>query len=234
MYRATHSLPSAGATRIAYVLGARPNFVKMAPVISELRRRMPDGRHALIHTGQHYDRLMSDVFLEELGVPAPDHMLGVASASHAIQTARVMERIEPVLEEEINRIVADEFSEQHDDRHPSFFGRRDGVTLRQTSVAPVTTPPAPRTSTVRAPGNHRHRVTSTRGIRHALAALPQITTWPGDRLGDDAFTPSQESQGLSTLTSWRLQVGLCCVTRIAGSRRRWSVGCERAGRARKK
>jgi UDP-N-acetylglucosamine 2-epimerase (non-hydrolysing) len=142
--------------RITYVVGARPNFVKMAPVIAELRRRIPDGRHVLIHTGQHYDRLMSDIFLEELGVPAPDHMLGVGSASHAVQTARVMERIEPVLEaerpdlvivpgdvnstlaatlvavklgipvahlesglrsfdrtmpEEINRIVADEFSE---------------------------------------------------------------------------------------------------------------------------
>ena len=86
--------------RITYVVGARPNFVKMAPVISELRQRIPDGRHALIHTGQHYDRLMSDIFLEELGVPAPDHMLGVGSASHAVQTARVMERIEPVLIEE--------------------------------------------------------------------------------------------------------------------------------------
>ncbi len=95
-----HSRYSACAMRIAYVVGARPNFVKMAPVISELRRRMPDGRHALIHTGQHYDRLMSDIFLEELGVPAPDHMLGVGSASHAVQTARVMERIEPVLIEE--------------------------------------------------------------------------------------------------------------------------------------
>jgi UDP-N-acetylglucosamine 2-epimerase (non-hydrolysing) len=86
--------------RIAYVVGARPNFVKMAPVISELRRRVPEGSHTLIHTGQHYDRLMSDIFLEELGVPAPDHMLGVGSASHAVQTARVMERIEPVLLEE--------------------------------------------------------------------------------------------------------------------------------------
>ena len=86
--------------RVAYVVGARPNFVKMAPVISELRRRLPDGRHVLIHTGQHYDRLMSDIFLEELGVPPPDHMLGVGSASHAVQTARVMERLEPVLEEE--------------------------------------------------------------------------------------------------------------------------------------
>ncbi len=86
--------------RIAYVIGARPNFVKMAPVIAELRRRIPDGGHTLIHTGQHYDRLMSDIFLEELGVPEPDHMLGVGSASHAVQTARVMERIEPVLEAE--------------------------------------------------------------------------------------------------------------------------------------
>jgi UDP-N-acetylglucosamine 2-epimerase (non-hydrolysing) len=86
--------------RIAYVVGARPNFVKMAPVIAELRQRLPTGRHALIHTGQHYDRLMSDIFLEELGVPAPDHLLGVGSASHAVQTARVMERIEPVLIDE--------------------------------------------------------------------------------------------------------------------------------------
>jgi UDP-N-acetylglucosamine 2-epimerase (non-hydrolysing) len=86
--------------RVAYVVGARPNFVKMAPVIAELRRRLPDGRHVLIHTGQHYDRLMSDIFLEELGVPLPDHMLGVGSASHAVQTARVMKRIEPVLEQE--------------------------------------------------------------------------------------------------------------------------------------
>jgi UDP-N-acetylglucosamine 2-epimerase (non-hydrolysing) len=85
---------------IAYILGARPNFVKMAPVIAELRGRLADCGHTIIHTGQHYDRLMSEVFLEELGIPEPDHMLGVGSASHAVQTARVMERIEPVLEAE--------------------------------------------------------------------------------------------------------------------------------------
>jgi UDP-N-acetylglucosamine 2-epimerase (non-hydrolysing) len=84
--------------RIAYVIGARPNFVKMAPVVSEMRRRLPDGSHTLIHTGQHYDRLMSEIFLRDLGVPEPDHMLGVGSATHGVQTARVMERIEPVLE----------------------------------------------------------------------------------------------------------------------------------------
>jgi UDP-N-acetylglucosamine 2-epimerase (non-hydrolysing) len=86
--------------RIVYVVGTRPNFVKTAPVIAALRARIPAGRHAIVHTGQHYDRLMSEVFLEELGVPAPDHMLEVGSGSHAQQTARVMERLEPVLAEE--------------------------------------------------------------------------------------------------------------------------------------
>jgi UDP-N-acetylglucosamine 2-epimerase (non-hydrolysing) len=86
--------------RIVYVIGTRPNFVKTAPVIAALRARIPDGRHAIVHTGQHYDRLMSEVFLEELAVPAPDHMLEVGSGSHAQQTARVMERLEPVLAEE--------------------------------------------------------------------------------------------------------------------------------------
>jgi UDP-N-acetylglucosamine 2-epimerase (non-hydrolysing) len=86
--------------RILYVVGTRPNFVKTAPVIGALRERRPEGRHAIVHTGQHYDRLMSEVFLEELGVPAPDHMLEVGSGSHASQTARTMERLEPVLLEE--------------------------------------------------------------------------------------------------------------------------------------
>jgi UDP-N-acetylglucosamine 2-epimerase (non-hydrolysing) len=86
--------------RVLYVVGARPNFVKMAPVISALKQQRPDGHHVLVHTGQHYDRSMSEIFLEELGVQEPDYMLDVGSASHAIQTARVMERIEPVLETE--------------------------------------------------------------------------------------------------------------------------------------
>ena len=73
--------------RILYVVGTRPNFVKTAPVIGALRERHPEGRHAIVHTGQHYDRLMSEVFLEELGVPAPDYMLEVGSGSHAAQTA---------------------------------------------------------------------------------------------------------------------------------------------------
>jgi UDP-N-acetylglucosamine 2-epimerase (non-hydrolysing) len=86
--------------RILYIVGTRPNFVKTAPVIAALRERHPEGRHAIVHTGQHYDRLMSEVFLEQLGVPPPDHMLEVGSGSHAVQTARTMERLEPVLLEE--------------------------------------------------------------------------------------------------------------------------------------
>jgi UDP-N-acetylglucosamine 2-epimerase (non-hydrolysing) len=86
--------------RFVYVVGTRPNFVKTAPVIAAMRTRDPDGRHAIVHTGQHYDRMMSEIFLEELGVPEPDHMLEVGSGSHAEQTALVMQRLEPVLAEE--------------------------------------------------------------------------------------------------------------------------------------
>jgi UDP-N-acetylglucosamine 2-epimerase (non-hydrolysing) len=89
--------------RIVHVLGTRPNFVKMAPVIAAARERGHD--NVVVHTGQHYDRAMSDVFFEELGVPAPDYMLGVGSGSHAEQTARVLEGLEPVLENEGPEIV---------------------------------------------------------------------------------------------------------------------------------
>jgi UDP-N-acetylglucosamine 2-epimerase (non-hydrolysing) len=91
--------------RLLYVVGTRPNFVKTAPVIAALRDRLPGARHAVVHTGQHYDRMMSDVFLEELAVPEPDHMLGVGSGSHAQQTGRVIERLEPVLAEERPELV---------------------------------------------------------------------------------------------------------------------------------
>lgn len=73
--------------------------MKTVPVIAALRRRDGVVRHTLVHTGQHYDDAMSQIFVEELSVGVPDVMLEVGSASHAVQTARVMERIEPVLEE---------------------------------------------------------------------------------------------------------------------------------------
>jgi UDP-N-acetylglucosamine 2-epimerase (non-hydrolysing) len=91
--------------RIVYVVGARPNLVKMAPVIAALRKGLPEASHLLVHTGQHYDRMMSDVFVEELGLPAPAHQLGVGSGTHAQQTARAMERLEPVLERESPDVV---------------------------------------------------------------------------------------------------------------------------------
>jgi UDP-N-acetylglucosamine 2-epimerase (non-hydrolysing) len=83
--------------KILSVVGTRPNFVKVAPVVSELRRRRPEWPHVLVHTGQHYDPMMSQIFLDELGVGEPDHVLDVGSGTHGQQTARVLERIEPVL-----------------------------------------------------------------------------------------------------------------------------------------
>ena len=82
---------------VVYVVGARPNFVKMAPVVEEMRSRAPQLRHVVVHTGQHYDREMSDIFFQDLGLPEPDYLLGVGSGSHGSQTGRALERIEEVL-----------------------------------------------------------------------------------------------------------------------------------------
>ncbi len=78
------------------VVGARPNFMKLAPVARALAARAVP--HVVVHTGQHYDPEMSDTFFQDLALPAPDHALGVGSGSHARQTAAVMERFEPVCE----------------------------------------------------------------------------------------------------------------------------------------
>jgi len=83
--------------KIVNIVGARPNFVKMAPLIREMRRH-PGITPMLVHTGQHYDNEMSTQFFEELDIPPADFNLGVGSGSHAIQTAEVMRRLEPVLE----------------------------------------------------------------------------------------------------------------------------------------
>lgn len=83
--------------KILCVVGTRPNFMKVAPIIGELERREDEFEHVLVHTGQHYDAGMSEIFLEELGVGSPDHRLDVGSGTHARQTATVMERLEPVL-----------------------------------------------------------------------------------------------------------------------------------------
>jgi len=80
---------------ILHVVGARPNFVKAAPVLRALRQR--GVRQTLVHTGQHYDRNMSDVFFTQLEIPEPDFNLEVGSGSHAAQTAEIMRRFEPVV-----------------------------------------------------------------------------------------------------------------------------------------
>jgi UDP-N-acetylglucosamine 2-epimerase (non-hydrolysing) len=83
--------------RVLSVVGTRPNMMKIAPIAAELARRGDEFEHVLVHTGQHYDRELSEIFLDELGVGDPDYALGVGSGSHAQQTAGVMERLEPVL-----------------------------------------------------------------------------------------------------------------------------------------
>jgi UDP-N-acetylglucosamine 2-epimerase (non-hydrolysing) len=81
---------------ILHVVGARPNFMKAAPVIRALKK-WPQARQTLVHTGQHYDRNLSGVFFSQLNMPEPDVNLEVGSGSHAWQTAEVMTRLEPVV-----------------------------------------------------------------------------------------------------------------------------------------
>ncbi len=83
--------------RILHVVGARPNFMKIAPIMREMAKYPDDFEQILVHTGQHYDANMSQVFFEELEMPRPDVNLEVGSGSHAWQTAQIMERFEPVL-----------------------------------------------------------------------------------------------------------------------------------------
>ncbi len=85
--------------RVLCVVGARPNFMKIAPLMRELhgsQRLEP----FLVHTGQHYDAAMKESFFRQLDIPEPDEDLGVGSASHAVQTAEIMRRFEPVLDRE--------------------------------------------------------------------------------------------------------------------------------------
>jgi UDP-N-acetylglucosamine 2-epimerase (non-hydrolysing) len=82
--------------RVFHVVGARPNFMKLAPVHRALGR-VPGLQQSVVHTGQHYDFNMSDVFFQELDIGVPDINLGVGSGSHAQQTAEIMARFEPVV-----------------------------------------------------------------------------------------------------------------------------------------
>ncbi|MDX1421414.1 MAG: UDP-N-acetylglucosamine 2-epimerase, partial [Rubricoccaceae bacterium] len=84
--------------KVLNVVGARPNFMKVGPVHRALEAA--GAVSVVVHTGQHYDAKMSDVFFRDLGLPEPDHYLGIGGGTHAEQTARVMMAFEPVLEAE--------------------------------------------------------------------------------------------------------------------------------------
>lgn len=85
---------------ILCVVGARPNFMKIAPLMAAFRSHPDPVPARLLHTGQHYDAAMKESFFNQLGIPEPDIDLGVGSGSHAVQTAEIMKRFEPVLESE--------------------------------------------------------------------------------------------------------------------------------------
>jgi UDP-N-acetylglucosamine 2-epimerase (non-hydrolysing) len=93
------------AARICFVVGARPNFMKVAPVHQALRGLDGELELSLVHTGQHYDGEMSAVFLEELGLPDPDVFLGVGSGTHAEQTAKALVGVERHLSEHPAELV---------------------------------------------------------------------------------------------------------------------------------
>src|SRR6476469_9892716 len=86
--------------KLIIVAGARPNFMKIAPIVAALLRRPTEFQPFIVHTGQHYDAAMSDSFFRDLDLPAPDVHLGVGSGTHAAQTAAVMTAFEPVLMKE--------------------------------------------------------------------------------------------------------------------------------------
>jgi len=86
--------------KIFTVIGARPQFIKAAVVSRALAQHRPDVREVLVHTGQHYDANMSDVFFEELNIPHPDHNLGVGGGTHGQNTGRMLEKLEALMQTE--------------------------------------------------------------------------------------------------------------------------------------
>ncbi|MEV7277872.1 UDP-N-acetylglucosamine 2-epimerase (non-hydrolyzing) [Streptomyces sp. NPDC093111] len=93
----THSTHDRHVKRVVCVAGARPNYMKIKPVMDALEAR--GAEVLLVHTGQHYDPAMNDVFFRDLGLRPPDRFLGVGSGSHAVQTGRVMAEFEPLVTE---------------------------------------------------------------------------------------------------------------------------------------
>lgn len=86
-------------TRVINIVGARPNLPKIAPLIREMQRH-PEIEPVLVHTGQHYDENLSNLFFRQMGIPEPHINLGVGSGTHAQQTAEILKRVEPILLEQ--------------------------------------------------------------------------------------------------------------------------------------
>ncbi len=85
-----------GCYRIINIVGARPNLPKIAPLIRQMQGH-PEIEPLLVHTGQHYDENLSNIFFRQMGIPPPDINLGVGSGTHAEQTAEILRRVEPIL-----------------------------------------------------------------------------------------------------------------------------------------
>src|SRR5438045_8232771 len=83
--------------KVMNVAGARPNFMKIAPIVAAMKRRASEFQPLVVHTGQHYDEAMSEAFFRDLDLPRPDVYLAVGSGTHAAQTAAVMQAFEPVV-----------------------------------------------------------------------------------------------------------------------------------------
>lgn len=101
----THRACATPTTKILCIVGARPNFMKIAPILRAFREHAPHVEAKLVHTGQHYDYAMNQAFFDQLGIPQPDISLEVGSGSHARQTAEIMTRFEPLLDAEQSECV---------------------------------------------------------------------------------------------------------------------------------
>jgi UDP-N-acetylglucosamine 2-epimerase (non-hydrolysing) len=155
--------------KVLVVAGARPNFMKVAPILRALEAAGHQG--ILVHTGQHYDAAMSDTFFKELGIRKPDFHLGVGTASHAVQTARIMESFEPVLTKV----------------HPQWLVVVGDV---NSTMATALVASKLRTET------HLHIAHVEAGLRSHDWRMPEeINRVITDRLADLLLTPSEDAAG---------------------------------------
>ena len=145
------------------VVGARPQFIKAAVVERALAQRLPGVPRVLVHTGQHYDANMSDVFFRELGIPAPAHHLGIGGLGHGAMTGRMLEGLEALLLRERPRVVL-------------VYGDTDSTLAGALAAAKLGLPVA-----------HVEA-----GLRSLDRAMPEeINRVLTDRLSDLLFTPSE-------------------------------------------